>query len=180
MVTYYDSATLYENNWRQMQFLNLRMQQIEWRRCQVMELSSKGYNQSEIARNLQLPKWTISRDVSYLTEQSKKNIRRYIDETLPLEYEKCLVGLKSILKESWKMAEQSEDKREKIQALSLAEDCIEKISELLTHATVVDDAIRFVTAHRIQEKRMEGAETEVISKVKFTNEHSNNSYNTVF
>ena len=133
-----------------MLFLNLRMQQIEWRRCQVMELSSKGYNQSEIARKLQLPKWTISRDVAYVREQSKKNIRRYIDETLPFEYEKCLVGLKSILKESWKMAEQSEDKREKIQALSLAEDCIEKISELLTNATVVDEAIRFVSAHKSQ------------------------------
>ena len=55
-----------------MLFLNLRMQQIEWRRCQVMELSSKGYNQSEIARILQLDKWTISRDVSYLREQSKR------------------------------------------------------------------------------------------------------------
>ena len=60
------------------------MQQIEWRRCQVMELSSKGYNQSEIAKILQLDKWTISRDVSYLKEQSKKNIRKYIDETLPI------------------------------------------------------------------------------------------------
>jgi hypothetical protein len=135
-----------------MLFLNLRMRQIEWRRCQVMELSSKGYNQSEIAKKLQLPKWTISEDIDYLREQSKKNIRRYIDETLPFEYEKCFVGLKSILKESSKIVEQSEDKREKIQPLSLAEDCIEKISELLTHATVVDEAIKFVSTHKSQEK----------------------------
>ena len=42
------TVQLYENNWGQMQFLNLRMQQIEWRRCQVMELSSKGYNQTKV------------------------------------------------------------------------------------------------------------------------------------
>ena len=88
-----------------MQFLNLRMQQIEWRRCQVMELSSKGYNQSEIAKILQLDKWTISRDISYLREQSKQNIRKYIDEILPLEYEKCLVGLNINIKGSMEYSE---------------------------------------------------------------------------
>lgn len=165
-----------------MQFLNLRMRQIEWRRCQVMELSSKGYNQSEIARNLQLPKWTVSRDVSYLTEQSKKNIRRYIDETLPFEYGKCFVGLKSILKESWKLVEQSEGMREKIQALSLAEDCIEKISELLTHATVVDEAIKLVSAHKSQGKDMKINEnaSDTISNYNYEKIESINTYNEVF
>ena len=76
------------------------MQLIDWRRYQVLELSSKGYNQSEIAKKLQIDKSTISRDSSYLREQSKKNIRKYIDEKLPDEYEKCLVGLNSILKEA--------------------------------------------------------------------------------
>jgi hypothetical protein len=156
------------------------MQQIEWRRCQVIELSSKGYNQSEIARKLQLPKWTVSRDVSYLTEQSKKNIRIYIDETLPFEYEKCLVGLKSILKESWKIEQESEDKREKIQALSLAENCIEKISELLTNATVVDDAIRFVSAYKVKEKEIKGPEIEVTYKSECISEICSNTFNTVF
>jgi hypothetical protein len=39
---------------------------------------------------------------------------------------------------------QTEDKREKIQALSLAKECYSMKLELLTNATVVDDAIRFV------------------------------------
>ena len=137
-----------------MQFLNLRMRHIEWRRCQVMELSSKGYNQSEIARILQLDKWTISRDLSYLREQSKKNIRNYIDEILPLEYEKCFVGLTSILKEAWNTVKDSQDKREKIQALSLAKDCYSMKLELLTNATVVDDAIKFVSTHKSQKSDM--------------------------
>ena len=38
----------------------------------------------------------------------------------------------------------TEDKREKIQALSLAKDCYSMNLDLLTNATVVDDAVRFV------------------------------------
>jgi hypothetical protein len=63
---------------------------------------------------------------------------------LPEEYEKCLVGLNAITKEAWNTADQTEDKREKIQALSLAKECYSMKLELLTNAIVVDDAIRFV------------------------------------
>jgi hypothetical protein len=38
----------------------------------------------------------------------------------------------------------TEDKREKIQALYLAKECYSMKLDLLTNATVVDDAIRFV------------------------------------
>jgi hypothetical protein len=64
---------------------------------------------------------------------------------LPEEYQKCLVGLTAILREAWNTAQNTEDKREKIQALSLAKDCYSMKLDLLTNATVVDDAIRFVS-----------------------------------
>jgi hypothetical protein len=116
-------------------------QQIEWRRLQVLELSSKGYYQSDIARKLQLDKSIISRDVAHLRTQAKENIKNYINERLP---EKCLVGITSIMKEAWKTSEGTEDNREKIQALSLAKDCYSMKLELLTNATVVDDVIKFI------------------------------------
>ena len=67
-----------------------------------------------------------------------------------------------------------------IQALSLAKECYGMKLELLTNATVVDDAMRFASAHGIPEKKLEEAEIEVISKIECTNEHSNISYNTTF
>jgi len=94
---------------------------IEWRRNKVVELASQGHNQSDISRILQISQPTINRDMSYLRKQSKQNIKKYIDERLPEEYENCMVGLTSILKEAWNTATNTEDKREKIQALSLAE-----------------------------------------------------------
>ena len=131
--------------------------QVEWRRRQVFELSSKGLSQVEIARKLQIHESTISRDIDYLKEQSKENIRKYLEERLPEEYEKCLVGLTAIQREAWSAAEKTQDTREKIQALSLAKDCYGMKLELLTNATVVDDAMRFASAHRVQEKKIGGA-----------------------
>ncbi len=127
--------------------MSTKMQhQIEWRRAKVMELLSKGEsNQSEIARILQVDKSIVCRDIAYLRQQSKENIKRYIDERLPEEYEKCLVGLNAITKEAWNTSQQTENKREKIQALSLAKECYSMKLDLLTNATVLDDAIRFVS-----------------------------------
>src|ERR671932_977996 len=119
--------------------------QVEWRRTKVLELLSKGDSQSEIAKTLQVDLSIISRDVYFLRQQAKHNIKRYIDERLPEEYEKCLVGLNAITKEAWTTAQNTEDRREKIQALSLAKECYSMKLELLTNATVVDDAIRFVS-----------------------------------
>jgi IS30 family transposase len=121
------------------------MKQALWRKSQVLDLSSKGLSQADIARTLQVNESTISRDISYLNTQAKNNIRKYIDERLPAEYEKCLVGLTSILKEAWITAAKAEDKREKLQALSLVRECYSMKLELLANATVIEDAIRFVS-----------------------------------
>jgi hypothetical protein len=42
--------------------------------------------------------------LAYLIQQAKTNIRKYIDERLPEEYEKCFVGLSAITKETWNTA----------------------------------------------------------------------------
>jgi predicted transcriptional regulator len=125
--------------------LSSSVNSLEWRRSKVQELASQGYNQSEISRILQISQPTINRDLSYLRQQAKENIKKYIDERLPEEYEKCLIGLNVITKEAWTISQDTEDKRERIQALSLAKECYSMKLDLLTNATVVDDAIRFVS-----------------------------------
>ena len=111
-------------------------QQVQWRRDKVQELFSKGYSQREISQTLQVGLATVNRDISYLRNKAKANIKRYIDERLPEEYEKCLVGSNAITKEAWNTSQQTEDKREKIQALSLAKDCYSMKMDLLTNAIV--------------------------------------------
>jgi transposase len=83
----------------------------------------QGYSQREISQVLQVGLATVNRDISYSRTQAKTNIKRYIDERLPEEYEKCLLGLNAITKEAWNTAQNTQYKREKIQALSLAKEC---------------------------------------------------------
>ena len=124
-------------------------QQIEWRRDRVLDLSSKGYGVREISRILQISHPTIVRDCAYLREQAKANIGKYIDEQLPTEYHKCLVGITAIMKEAWQMSlDEQSDNREKLQALSLAKDCYAMKLDLLSSATVIARAVKFVDRHR--------------------------------
>jgi hypothetical protein len=127
---------------------------IEWRRGRVQELNSQGYSQRDIAQVLQVSSGTVNRDLSILRELAKDNIKTYIDERLPEEYEKCLVGLTAITREAWTTSQQTEDKREKIQALSLAKECYSMKMDLLTNATVVDDAIRFVSLRSNEKQKV--------------------------
>jgi hypothetical protein len=68
--------------------------------------------------------------------------------------------LNPITKEAWNTAANTEDKREKIQALSLAKECYSMKLDLLTNATVVDDAIRFVSQKSKEKARSLGDSNE--------------------
>jgi IS30 family transposase len=137
---------------------------VEWRRNKVQEFLVQGHSQWDIADNLKVDQSTISRDIDYLRQQSKQKIRKYIDETLPNEYEKCLVGITSILKEAWDTSQSSENKKEKIQALSLAKECYSMKLDLLTNAAVVDDAMKFVSEHSSNKKLISKEENYQVSK----------------
>ena len=79
-----------------------------------MELLSKGEsNQSEIARILQVDKSIICRDIAYLRQQAKDNVKKCIDERLPEEYEKYLVGINTITREAWNTVQQTEDREKR-------------------------------------------------------------------
>src|SRR5439155_1743767 len=110
----------------------------------VLELFSKGHNQSEIARILQVGVATISRDVHYI-QQDLYNKRKEFGEQLFAEYQKSLYGLDQVLKKLWETVDAggngsssicnsstsssstSTDKsKERMQALSLIMQCYDK------------------------------------------------------
>jgi Trp operon repressor len=84
-----------------------QLQQVQWRRDKVQELCSKGYSQREISHILQVGLATVNRDIMHLRNQAKTNIKKYIDERLPEEYEKCMVGLNAITREAWNTAQRT-------------------------------------------------------------------------
>ena len=126
----------------------LKEDAVSIRRDRVLELTSQGYSQRQISTILQISHGTVGNDQNFLRQKAKENIKSYVDERLPEEYEKCLVGITSILREAWTTSHRTDiDTKEKIQALSLAKECYSMKLDLLTNATVVKDAIRFVSQH---------------------------------
>lgn len=137
---------------------NPKKEVLEWRRSRVLEMVSKGSTLTEIAKIVGYDVSTISRDLSFIEQQAQHNIRNYVDHKLPLEYEKCLMGINEIMRESWIAAKESSNPVEKRQWLVLAKDCYSMKLELLTNATVIDEAIEFVKqkkALHIDEKEKE-------------------------
>jgi hypothetical protein len=134
---------------------------IEWRRAKVLELSSQGHNQSEIATIMQVGISTINRDAIYLRQQAQENLKIHVQQKLPEEYQRCLTGMNQVLKLSWEIANNNKqngqdhnynnnntlttgDERTRLQALSLINDCYKYIMDLTTNGVVVTDAIKYV------------------------------------
>jgi hypothetical protein len=72
----------------------------------------------------------------------------------------------------------AEDKREKIQTLSLAKECYAMKLDLITNATVVDDAIRFVEEKsKDKEERVKSSSSSSDSSNKDNKESKEPDYN---
>ena len=133
-----------------MQLLSSKMQQlqIEWRRAKVLELSSQGYNQIEIATNLEVDRSIVSRDIAYLKQKAHENLKTHIQDKLPEEYQNCMTGINQVLKICWEIVNKSRnmnndngqtvtmtDNKTVLQALALINDCnkYKMLNMLFTH-----------------------------------------------
>jgi len=123
--------------------LSSAVNNLEWRRSKVLELSSQGYTQSEIAKTLQVSQPSVNRDLAYLAKQAHENLQIHIHQTVPEEYQKCMVGMKRNLKQTLEIAETVSDPKTKLQARAIANDCYKYIMDLTTNGVVITDDIRF-------------------------------------
>lgn len=82
---------------------------LEWRRNKVLELSSQGLSQTEIATVLKVTQPTVNKDLTSIKKQATANLQRHIQETLPHEYQKCMVGINQVLKMCWSIVSKTVD-----------------------------------------------------------------------
>ena len=110
----------------------------------VVEMRPRGLSQTEIARELQVSKASISLDMQYLRNQAKESIKEYVTEHLPEQYQICLTALDAIIKRAFQILETSADNREKLQAMELFKDTHLVKLELLSNATTIDNALNYI------------------------------------
>jgi predicted transcriptional regulator len=135
---------------------------LEWRRNKVLELSSQGLTQSEIATVLKITQPTVNKDLTSIKKQAAANLQRHIQETLPHEYQKCMVGINQVLKMTWSIISKTVDDKTSLQALALINDCNKYKMDLTTNGVVITDAIKFVQTNK--EKLMSTKEEDNGSK----------------
>jgi hypothetical protein len=70
----------------------------------VLELSSQG---RDIAHTLHANKSVISRDMTYLKQQTQENLKTHIQDKLPEEYQNCMTGINQVLKICWETVDKS-------------------------------------------------------------------------
>ena len=58
-----------------------------------------------MASKLQIDVATINRDIQFLKQQAKESLQKHIHETVPEEYQKCMVGMKRNLKQTLEIAD---------------------------------------------------------------------------
>jgi hypothetical protein len=138
--------------------------QIDWRRAKVLELSSQGHSQREIAEIVHVGIGTINRDMTYLRNQAQENLRTHIQDKLPEEYQNCMTGINQVLKICWEIVNKSRNvnnndnnghqtvtmtyNKTVLQALALINDCNKYKMDLTTNGVVITDAIRFVHTNK--------------------------------
>jgi hypothetical protein len=79
-----------------------------------------------------------------LAKQAHENLQKHIHQTVPEEYQKCMVGMKRNLKQTLEIAETTADPKTKLQARAIANDCYKYIMDLTTNGVVITDAIKYV------------------------------------
>jgi hypothetical protein len=80
----------------------------------------------------------------YLKKLAQDNLQKHIHEVVPEEYQKCMAGMRSNLKETLEIANSVTDPRVKLQARAILSDCYKFILDMSTNAGVISDALKFV------------------------------------
>ena len=87
---------------------------------------------------------TVNEDLTYIKKWASENLQRHIQESLPHEYQKCMVGINQVLKMCWSIINKDADDKTKLQALTLVNDCNKYKMDLTTNGVVITDAIKYV------------------------------------
>lgn len=115
--------------------------QLEWRRSKVLELSSQGYSQTEIAKELQLSIPTIHREIQQIKKESRSSLQEYFEQDLPTELRKTRILCDMIIKDAYNIIRDTTDDRTKTDALRLIHNVAISKKDLMLDIKAMDAVI---------------------------------------
>jgi hypothetical protein len=117
---------------------------IKWRRDMVFSKLVKGCTQAEIARELKIHPSTISLDVQFLKEQSKKELETHLSDRLPFEYARAMEGINNVLKRVSEISESAADNKTKMECLKLQMELYKSLVSMATDGGIIEKAMKMV------------------------------------
>ncbi|MGH9878738.1 MAG: helix-turn-helix domain-containing protein [Nitrososphaerales archaeon] len=127
------------------QQLELKYQLAELRRGKVLQLLSRGLNQTEAAQALGVDKSTVCRDMQQLRESAKNEIQHYITETLPLEHRMVRAAIDDLIRHEWRIIAQNQADPKTLQrAIEVTADLYRLKLEVLGDCPVLTEAMSAV------------------------------------
>jgi hypothetical protein len=165
-----------------MQHLSTKTQQIEWRRDRELELSSQGFNQSDIAFALKVNRSIVCRDVAHLNHKAQDNLRHHIHEIIPAEWQKAMNSLNQVLRLTWAIVSKTPDEKTRLQALTLITEVNKYKNDLATDGTYVKDYLNTFQGkvERLNKQAMTKEKSEAGAEAQTEPETKNKTTNTVF
>jgi hypothetical protein len=119
-------------------------QQLAWRRDKVLDMLIKGNSQRAISRELKLDEGTISRDVQHLRQRAKDDMKQYVEELLPLEFQKAQDSINELKTMAWRVLakpEADQDLRLRLQTIVVLKDLTLAGMQMLDDGVVVRDSV---------------------------------------
>jgi hypothetical protein len=108
-------------------------------------LSVKGYSQSTIANVLNVSQGLISSDIAYLRQKAKEALADYLENKLPLIFQESIAGISDVISQTWEIINNPNvSHHDKLHSLSLVADCNERILDMASNGSIVEDGIRFI------------------------------------
>ena len=75
--------------------------EIRERREKILLLLSRGYSRSDVVKELDITEMTMSRDMQFINETTKRGLFGLAKETLSTMYQNCIESISEIQKECW-------------------------------------------------------------------------------
>ena len=141
-------------------------QQIDQRRQTVLELSSQGLTQQEIANRLLISQKTVSNDLTWLKKDAVEFIKRN-REHIAFEYKQAMSNFYQLRKEAWKHFSSTKNDNVKTNLYGVIESINNNIMHLLSAGDMIELELLQKSKEQAEETREDLNRTFESSEAKF-------------
>ena len=122
------------------------------RRDRVLQMSSQGYNQQEIADKLKYSQSTISNDINYLKRASVEKLRLHIGH-IAFQYDQVCTNLELLRREGWILYQKTSDERIKAMLINTLMGVNETILQVQAAGDMINQELIAESEQAVEESR---------------------------